>query len=353
MNSEIAAFIESLNPWAKNDRTIWMTNVLSLSRNLSSYHFPHKMDPETRSEVVKIISKALLAVPSFSEAKVILSEDASANDKEFLFEHFFSRESFQQAHQGEAFVLEKSGTLLSLINVNNHLELILSQPSEEVEEPLNRLVNLEATIGKTLDYAFSPTFGFMTSNPMHCGTGFLARILLQVPALVHSDRLQVALGRHQRDGVQVAGLTGNTQEFVGDLVIVSNSFALGLPEERLLKRVRTLATHLMVEEKSCRSTIKQENSEEMQDKVARAYGLLKHSFRLETFETFNALSLLKLGLDLDWLKGVTMQQLNELFFRIRRGHVTLIEGEEFSHEELPRRRSKIVREALNPMQWAV
>ncbi len=66
----------------------------------------------------------------------------------------------------------------------------------------------------------------------------------------------------------------------------------------------------------------------LKDKMSRAYGLLLHSYQLETKEALNALSQIKLGIDLGWIQGINDQEINELLFRCRRAHLAQ------SHEKI-------------------
>jgi protein arginine kinase len=74
------------------------------------------------------------------------------------------------------------------------------------------------------------------------------------------------------------------------------------------------------------------------DQISRAFGLLLHSYQLQTKETINALSLLKLGLSLGMISGITPQQIHALFFLCRRPHLAKLakvpstDPQELAHE---------------------
>jgi protein arginine kinase len=110
---------------------------------------------------------------------------------------------------------------------------------------------------------------------------------------------------------------------------------------------------VIVAEKSARSQIRNKDSVAVKDRVSRAYGLLLHSYQIETIEAMNALSLLKLGLDLEWLKGITNQQLNNLFFNCRRAHLSAQYKPAVEQDQLAHKRSELIHAALKPAELLV
>jgi protein arginine kinase len=85
----------------------------------------------------------------------------------------------------------------------------------------------------------------------------------------------------------------------------------------------------------------------MMDQVSRAYALLTHSYQIEEIEALNALSVLKLGVDLEWVKGVTTEALNALFFSCRRSHLLTHFKEEIKQEELAHKRAEFIHKTIN------
>src|SRR6185436_6805545 len=102
------------------------------------------------------------------------ADKLSPLDKEFIFEHFLCLESFQNADKGQGFFLDETGHFLAQANLKNHLQLQLINTSGDILTAWADLVKIETEIGKTLSYAFSPKFGYLTSDPTLCGTALQA-----------------------------------------------------------------------------------------------------------------------------------------------------------------------------------
>ncbi len=236
------------------------------------------------------------------------------------------------------------------MNLKNHLQLQLIDTSGDIHTAWSQLAGLEMEIGKTLEYAFSPKFGYLTSDPTLSGTALQGRLYLHVPALHHTGQLHEVLGQQKEDEVMTMGLEGALDDLVGDFLILKNRYTLGVTEESMLHSLQTTAMKLMAAEKALRSHLKETGNPEMKDLVSRAYGLLVHSYQLQTKEALNALSALKLGLDLGWISGISNQAINTLFFKCRRAHLAqLLNEKTLDTHDMPHKRAEFIHKALQGM----
>jgi protein arginine kinase len=105
-----------------------------------------------------------------------------------------------------------------------------------------------------------------------------------------------------------------------------------------------MAMKLMAVEKTLRSHLQTESNDEIKDQVCRAFGLLLHSYQLQTKEALGALSLMKLALNLNWIEGITDAKLSTLFFQCRRAHLLhlLNEQQMTDSSEIARKRAEFI-----------
>lgn len=344
------------SPWNENANTIWLGSTLTLFRNLEKFKFPGKLSTDKRKQIISLVTRDLLANDQLKKPKIFHAEELSSIEKEFLVEHFLSDQGFNQAEVGEAFVLDESGEFLAVLNLKDHLLLQWIDPREDLEHTLERLVKVELGLSKAVNFAFSPKFGFLTSDPTRCGTALVVTVFLHLPALIYSNRLDEILEKNKEDGAERTGLQGDPHEMIGDIVAFHNSYTLGMTEESILISMRTLATKLVAEEKSMRQQLKQGIDAELaavKDKVSRAYAILLHSYQIEAIESLQSLSLLKLGLDLGWLEGTAQNTLNRLLFACRRAHLLCHFGQKIQQEELPHKRSEFIHQTLQGLKLLI
>ena len=349
--AELPTALLEHTPWENEVNPIWPASSFLLHRNLSQSFFPPKMNEKEALQVLELLKEAFNKATELTEPTFLKAELLSALDKEFLFEHFLCQEAFQNTSTGQALVVDNSARFLALFNVQDHIQLQVIDCQNEWEKTFSRLASLEAQIGSALNFAYSSKFGYLTADPSFCGTALQVSIYLHLPALIHTGQLQETLLKHKEENVLAASMEGPIDGIVGDLLVLRNPYTLGLSEENILQGLQSSAMKLMALEKTLRTHLKQENNAEIKDQVSRAYGLLCHSYQLHAKETLSALSLIKLGLDLGWIEGITDSKLNEIFFKCRRAHLShLFQDKIIDPGELPRKRAEYIHKSLQTVK---
>jgi protein arginine kinase len=345
---KLPKFLLEHTPWEKEGNPIWLATSFLLHRNLAKFNFPPKMDDRQSQQTFSALKDPLLQSPLLVQPVLLKAEDVSALDKEYLFEHFLCMEGFQNTLAGQGFVVDETGNFFAKLNIEDHLQLQMIDTVGAWEKVWNKLNEIETAIGSAVEFSFSPKFGYLTSDPAYCGTGLTVQAFLHLPALIHSRQLQETLAKQKEEEVTITGMGGNLDEIAGDLVVVANTFSLGTNEEAILQSVHSMAMKLMAMEKTLRSHLKNENNAEIKDQVSRSFGLLLHSYQLQTKEAMGALSLMKLGLHLDWIEGVTENKLNTLFFQCRRAHLMhlLNEQQTADPQEIARKRAEFLHKTM-------
>lgn len=298
---------------------IWLATSFLLQRNLVKYLFPGKMQPHELQQTQSVMKESL--IPLLKKPMGLQADQLGLLEREFLYEHFLCVNGPQNLFSHQEFVIDETGLFLAKLNMNNHLQLQCIDIQGKWEESWNILNQMEEKMSSSLDFAFSPKFGFLTAESSYCGTGLTIQAYLHLPALIHLGQLEETLLSQKEEGITVSGISGHLDEIIGDLIVVSNAYTLGVSEENILHSVHNMAMKLMAMEKTLRSHLLTENHTDIKDQVCRAYGLLLHSYQLQIKEALNSLSLMKLALQLKWIEGISESQLDTLFFRCRRAHL--------------------------------
>ncbi|MCP5469568.1 MAG: protein arginine kinase [Chlamydiales bacterium] len=340
MTKESDAIYALESPWKAHAHHVWLASVLNVSRNLSKFKFPSKLDKGRQEQILSLSHDAIKSCPHLNEPKLFRAEGLSILEKEFLLEHFLTSDEFYQAHGNEGFVVDKNSNFLAVVNLRNHLQLRIVDTQQEIEKAWNHLVKIEGHLSKSLDFAFNTQFGFLTANPRNCGTSLNVSLYLHIPATIHMGELPELLDHERDEEVQAVGLQGNVQEMIGDILVAQNTCTLGLTEEYILTSMRMWATRAVVNEVNLRKKLTQGENEQLKNKVTRALGLLTHSYQLELIEALNAISLVKLGVEIGWVQAPADINLNEVLFGCRRAHLIHMMGGKIEVPELPKKRAQ-------------
>lgn len=340
--------------WTSNSNPIWLASTISLYRNIEKFKFPAKLTSERQKQILSLLGKELIGLEELRKPTLYKAEELSALQKQYLGEHFLTNENFQQAHSGEAFLVDESGLFLASLNMDDHIHFLSIDLKGELENSWNKLVKIESHVGKSVNYSFSQKFGFLTADPSLSGTALNLTVFLQLSALIHHGKINEILEKLIDESLIVTGIQGNPTEIIGDVLSIRNNYTLGITEENIISALRSITTKLMIEEHAARKEIKSHESPTIKDKVSRAFGILIHSYQIEAIEALNALSLVKLGVEFGWVSGASIQLLNQIFFNCRRAHLLCQFGEEkIGQEEIPHKRAEYIHKSLKDVKLAI
>ena len=334
--------------WGQNETPIWLSSRFSLRRNLADFSFPAKMNDLEKEQLVTLLKNTLIRSSTHRFGLSFPATELSAAEKELLSEHFF----MDLKENPHFYLIDSSGSFIVKIQGQDHLTLECLESESNWNTNLQKLSSLEKEVGKMHHYAFNSQFGYLSSDPSFSGTGLKAEAFLHVPCLIHMESPQEILENVLVDDLSVSGLYGNTG-FTGDIMAIQNKFTLGISEDHILDCVHRAATELMSLEARKRQKLKEKPDPIMLDKVSRAYGLLLHSFQIELKEAFAALSLLKLGIDLEWVEGMADQEISAIFCRCRRGHLRLAAKLSGAPDELTRKRAEYLKTECKKLKLVI
>lgn len=341
--SDLHPIYELKTPWTEEQPSVWLASTLKLTRNFEKFKFPHKLDKVRQLQVAALVFDAVKQCPELKNPQLFRSDEIGPIEKEYLVEHFLATDDFHKAHHGgEGFLIDDTGAFLGVTNVGNHLQIQLTDTEQEIEKSWNRLIKIEECIGKSIEFAYNPRFGYLNTHPAQAGTGLQITLFLHIPAIIHMGELPELLEKEREDEIEATGLQGSATEMIGDILVARNKCTLGITEEYIITLVRMWATRAVVAEVSLRK--KAENNELLKNKVGRALGLLTHSYQLETIEALNAFSLVKLGLELGWITSKVPLNLNQIFFNNRRAHLLNLLDKKVEIPQLPKKRAEFLHE---------
>lgn len=347
-------FLHQKKPWSEDPNPIWLASTVSLQRNIEKFNFPGRLNTNKKQQIMGLVSQKMLSMEGLINPVLIKAEEIGPIEKEFLVEHFLSTHSYKEASKGDGFIIDDSGEFLATLNMRDHIQFQLIDCTGELEATWSRLVKIESSLGKSLNYTFLPKFGFLTADPTQCGTGLLTTVYLQLSALIHSGKIEGILNKYIDESLTISGIQGSPTEIIGDILMIRNNYTFGVTEESIISLLRGITTKLVVEEKTIRNRIKKEGNNELKDKISRAYGILIHSYQIEAVEALNALSLIKLGIEMDWITGIDNKQINEIFFNCRRGHLLcLCNQDKIDYAELGHKRAEMIHTTLKKVKLKI
>ncbi|TLM99259.1 protein arginine kinase, partial [bacterium] len=251
---------------------------------------------------------------------------------------------------GRAVVLNADESLSIMINEEDHLRIQCLLPGLQLQEAWEQATKIDDLLEKTLDFSYCGRRGYLTACPTNVGTGLRASVMMHLPGLVMTNKIYQALQAISQLGLTARGFYGEGTEALGNLFQVSNQITLGLTEEEILKNILTVAKQLIAQERAAREMLFKEHRVYLEDRIGRAVGIMKFARVLTSEEALRMLSDVRLGVDLEIVKGIEKKKLNELLMLTTPAFMDKKSGREMTPQERDTGRAAIIREILDSLK---
>ncbi len=333
----------------QGDHGAVLTSRIRLARNLRHHPFPGWAKREQRAVALELMRPAVEALPVMKDAFSQELGGLSSVQKQVLVErHLISREHAARG-DGSAAVIERRQTFSLMLNEEDHLRMQAIRPGLQLSAAYAALSELDTALEESLEFAFDPKLGYLTTCPTNLGTGLRASAMLHLPGLVLSDQIGQVLQAVNKIGLAVRGLYGEGTESLGNLYQISNQSTLGESEETIIRRLERVISQVAAHEHNAREKLAEDDPDMVADKIGRAYGLLRHAHMIDSKEALNLLSLLRLGGILGFFPLETVVLCDTLLMDIQPAHLQLHAGRKLSQDERDSIRAEIVRSRLQSL----
>jgi protein arginine kinase len=331
---------------------IVLSTRVRLARNLQG----HAFSPRIRdSERLQILDQVRTIAETHTALKGGISLDLNALSRlsrRVLHErHLISRElagtdNSEVPPRGAGLILGTRDTVGVMVNEEDHLRLQALLSGLCLMDAYRRVDRLDEELGDQLSYAYHQEFGYLTSCPTNAGTGLRASILVHLPGLVLTKEIGKVLQGISQVGLTFRGLYGEGSEVVGNFFQISNQTTLGKGEEDLLEHLEKIVAQVIHLEQQARSVLLRDAPAVIEDKIWRAYGLLRYARSLSFEEVMNLLSGVRLGLSMNILTGLRVYTLNKIMIYAQTAHLEQAAGRSLEEAEGDLHRASYVRRVL-------
>ncbi len=333
------------------DSDIVLSTRVRLARNLQGYPFSVRAKAADRAAVLATVREVLERSGQLTDGVIVEIDRLGPREQQMLLErHLVSRELVRrdsgEAPSSSALVASMQKPVGLMINEEDHLRLQSLTSGFSLRHTWQLVDSLDEDLGNELPYAFHHEFGHLTSCPTNCGTGLRASVLIHLPGLVLTKEIHKVLQGITQVGLTFRGLYGEGSEVVGNLFQVSNQTTLGKSEEDLVDHLHKIVGQVIEYERQARAVLLRDATNVIEDKVWRAYGLLRHARSLAFDEMMNLLSGVRLGLSLKLLPAPSVYVLNRIMIYAQNAHLEEASAGTLSSSELDIQRAFHVRQAL-------
>jgi len=341
---------QPLSEWMNrdgNESNIVISTRVRIARNLVEYPFPILATDQQSEEVLNGFEQVLNdeRMQPFGQLHPIELDDLDDLDKQVLVEkHLISPSLVTESRNGAAFISDDE-SLSIMVNEEDHLRIQCLYPGLQVKEAWEKASAVDDIFEDHVDYAFDDKRGYLTSCPTNVGTGLRASVMIHLPALALTHQIGRILSAVSQVGLAVRGIYGEGSETVGNLFQISNQITLGQSEAEIIDNLYGVVLQIIEHEKSAREKLLSDSRIRIMDRIMRSYGILSYSAVIDSKESAQRLSDVRLGVDLGFV-NVPVHALNELNVMMQPGFLQKKQGGSMSPGERDIYRAEVIREHL-------
>jgi len=327
-----------------------LSTRVRLARNLADHRFAPRASEAERDAILREVEQAAAGTVTLRGALTLRLDTLPGLDRRLLHErHLVSKELAapevgEQPRRAAAVLLQ--GGVGVMVNEEDHLRFQGMASGLALGGVHAAVRRVDTELGQRLAFAFHPQFGYLTTCPTNVGTGLRASVLIHLPGLVLTKEINRVLQGLAQVGLTYRGLHGEGSEVIGNFFQLSNQTTLGQSEAGLLDHLGRIVAQVIAHEEKARQILLRDAPSILEDKVWRAFGLLRHARTLGFEEAMNLLSGVRLGVGLGLVPDVGMYTLNRLLIHTQPAHLLAMAGGQVDDAELPVRRARYVSATL-------
>lgn len=342
-------FSKTLSEWMKGtgpESDIVIGSRVRLARNISGVPFPAVASDENLREIVQQVEKATTELEDAEQYEFVRLSEVPVLERHLLIEkHLISPQQAEQVKH-KAVVLRDDEAVSIMVNEEDHLRIQALFPGMQPLEAWALCNKVDDSYDSHLSYAFSGDRGYLSACPTNVGTGMRASLMVHLPALAMTNQIPRVLQVVSQFGLAVRGLYGEGTEAQGNIFQFSNQVTLGRTEEEIIHHLSDVTRQIIDQERQAREYVLNRSRDRLEDRVWRSFGTLSHARSMASQEAMQLLSDVRLGIDLELVKGLEGRILQELLVMIRPAHLQRTMGRELSAPERDTYRASLIRERL-------
>ncbi|MCL2294593.1 MAG: hypothetical protein FWC36_06995 [Spirochaetes bacterium] len=334
-----SSFKISKNAWFNKEgpeSDVVISSCINLKRNIEGIVFPEKMDKKDSDSLFDEVLKAVENMYGFSFYHL---NNLKIIERQILAERNYITPGASLGGE-QSILIKDNEEILVIFNETDHIKIKSIKSGFNLRKAYNCCNEFDNIFDGKLKFAFSPQFGYLTSELSSSGTGMNASVMLFLPAIKRAGKIDKALAEITRSGLAVKGFATESNscssgDFLGDLYIVDNRFSAGRSEEDIIIQLESITDIIMNYEREMRNRVIENDRINIEDEIFRAKGILENCRKISITEAIRHISSLKLGKYYNLIdKNITYSQLNCLLLQIQKSHIKSIQDN--SDEDISR-----------------
>lgn len=303
------------------DSDVVISARIRIARNVVGYPLKARLDDKGERQLCDETEAKLRGSVFGRTCEFLHLDELDPIQRQVLVERHVISLEHANATGRRTVVKNAAESVAVMVNEEDHLRIQALRSGLRLDEAFDEAMAVHSDFERILPFVFHPRFGYLTSCPTNVGTGLRISVMLHLPALVYTKQIDKFFNAVAKMNLAVRGFYGEGTKALSDFYQVSNQVTLGKTPRLLLDAVKQILPKIIEFERAVRRQILDSDTTTMEDKLWRAYGVLRHARTMSSEEAFELLSLLRMGVHAGIFEDLDLQKVNELFMLVQPGHL--------------------------------
>lgn len=332
-----------------------LSSRVRIARNIDGFRFPLTIKADDAERVQSLVFDAFNHQEHPEQYQIIQMSNLDVLGRLILSERGVLEPDSGNEHW-RGIIVRNDGVLSVTVNMEDHVRIAAFSSGLSLFSCGKSTASVEDLLQKKLSFSTMPGFGYLSSGLFSTGTGIKASAIVCLSGLAMNGLLERVIRDFLAKGFILQGYYGQRNGIsLGCLYQIANLSASSGDSDSQLSVLNQAVTKLVELERKSRSELLRSRPTIVEDSVFRAIVTAKYARLLPLSEAIDLIHRIKLGLNLDLIKGIANHDLTALLYRIQNAHLrfvisnnTIIIEEELISEEtrMDRLRAMIIQEVL-------
>lgn len=332
---------------SRTDNDIVLSSRIRLARNVEGYNFTPSMSPAECKKFESRIYDEISSNPFYEDFTIYNINELDELDRIVLKEKKIISQRYYR--NGTGYVITDNKQQISIITGDlDHFRISAVLEGLNIDKTLEIAGQIERELAKQFQFASFNEDGYLTVNVTDSGTAMKGSIYLHLPVLCASELMDHYIINTIETMLEVTGFSGGGAHSLGGFYIISNKNGFYPDQDSLTDLLKKTAGIFIEGEHAVRKDLMSGRYPGLEDRIFRSYGTLKYCRQISELEAISALSMVRLGIAVNWIESLTLEDISIVLACIGNGYIRSIAYARKPDEtDIMRLRADIIRKKLN------
>jgi len=318
-----------------DEADVVLSTKVRIARNLANFPFPVKMKGRDAERVQSLVFDAFNHLENGEKFQAIQADKLDLLSSHILEERgILSPSEVSSATRDTGVILRTDGRVSCTVNVVDHVRISSFVAGMAFEQAVKLAKDVDLGLQKTVQFAASYDFGYLTSSLTDAGSGEKISLKVHLPSISALGRIGSLIMEMNERGIGFAAAYGSGS--TGFVSGIGKGSSLGAyyeirsldsqsgTEFDQMTSIAAAAKKIVEYERVARAECSSSMPSDIRNFLFRALALARSSVFVPLREAVEIISAVKWALDMNLLTGIDDSVLFALLYRIQEAHLEYV-----------------------------